>query len=185
MQSRVNKLIIVYIILICLVGVGLFIKKQIDNLPIIDEALFQEILESTDLSLTDPGPDLTPGEDGQVDFAPGEDEKADYWENYHQDKQDDKDNKDGKDGNSKGKSQEDIKDPVVQQIQKKISTGDKLRIMRIIKSNLSTEEIKYILSLAKDGFDRDEQREVRAILQKKIGGKEKAELKNILLEYLM
>jgi len=171
-QKKVIKIIAGYILLMCLFGAGLLIKRQIDSIPVIDEALIQEFIDNTEI----PGSDSTETIDpSQILSGSANDEEktnpgSSYWENYHRETETDIN---GKKGN-----------PVISQIQKKISTGDKLRIMKIVKKNLSSEEIKYILSLAKDGFTGAEQIEVKSILQEKIGPAEKQELKEILLKYL-
>jgi hypothetical protein len=171
MQKKVIKIIIVYILLICVLGAGLLIKRQIDNIPVVDDALIQELIESTENSGTESNGLPHPGQETGVNNEHNEEQKkpqSNYWENYYQETE-----------KAKGE-----RNPVVSQIQKKITTGDKLKIMKIVKKNLSSEEIKHILSLVKDGLTTQEQIEVKSILQEKIGEEEKAELKEILLKYL-
>ncbi|MGI6685687.1 MAG: hypothetical protein ACOX47_09520 [Bacillota bacterium] len=172
MQKRVNKIIIGYILFICIVGAGLLIKRQIDSIPVVDDALIQEIIDSTEFSDVESDGMISSSQNIVENNEEKEQPESNYWENYYRETETKKEKDKGE------------KNPVVSQIQKKISTGDKLRIMKIIKKNLSSEEIKYILSLVKDGFTNKEQIEVKSILGEKIGEKEKQELKEILLKYL-
>lgn len=170
MQKKVIKIITGYLILICLVGAGLLIKRQIDSIPVVDDAFIQELLESAEKPGNENNQTAKTPQDGTENNnnEKKEDPGSNYWENYYKETEKDKEEK----------------DPVISQIQKEITTGDKLRIMKIVQKNLSSEDIKYILSLLKDGVTKQEQIEVKSILQKKIGAEEKEELKTILLKYL-
>lgn len=169
MQKKIIISILIYIVLICVIGGGLLIKRQFDSIPVVDDSLIQELLDSSEIANINPG--TTPGmpkDPKEQQITDSEGTGNSYWGNYY----------------NETKNEEVDRNPVVSQIQEKISTGDKLRIMKIIKSNLSSEEIKYILSLAKSGFDSKEQLEVKNILREKIGEEEKQELKGLLLKYL-
>lgn len=169
MQKRVIKIIIGYILLMCLVGAGLLIKRKIDNIPVINDELIQELIENTEAPAIGASEVPSPSSDIENNHQELEGKEGNYWENY---------NRETKIGQGE-------KNPVLSQINKKITTGDKLRIMKIIRQNLSSDEIKYILSLSKDGFTRDEQIEIKSILQEKIGAEDKEELKDIILKYFV
>jgi len=166
MQKKVIMLIVGYILLICVVGAGLLIKRQFDNIPVVDDELIQELLDSTDMSGMGEEEESEPSQDSEKEIVDQEEPESNYWGNYYQE------------------TNEEKRSPVISEIQKKITTGDKLRIMKIIKNDLSSDDIKYILSLSKNGFTSKEQEEVKSILQEKVGEKEKQELKDILLKYL-
>lgn len=168
LQKKIIKIIVGYILFMCVVGVGLLIKHQFDNIPIFDDALIEELLESTELPEIETGEAPVLPQDSSNDNVDKENKGDSYWENYYQESE----------------IAQEEKNPVISQIQKQITTGDKLRIIKIIKKNLSSDEIKYILSLVKDGFTNKEQIEVKSILQQKIGTEEKQELKDILFKYL-
>ena len=166
MQKKIIILIIGYIVVMCVVGGGLLIKRQFDNIPVFDDELIQELLDSSNITKIDPGETNESPEKEQGTDTEGT--GSDYWENYYQE------TKPGEVG----------KNPVVSQIQEKITVGDKLKIMKIIKKNLSSDDLKFILSLSKSGFNSKEQTEVKSLLREKLGEKEKQELKSLLLKYL-
>ncbi|ATW25948.1 hypothetical protein [Candidatus Formimonas warabiya] len=167
MQKKICLILLGYMAVLSVVGVGLYFHERLQNLPILEKALVEEILtfdeetgqkpQSTEKTETsDPIP------------LPEEDTGSNYWENYEQ----------GSQGTTDHASTESrLKEA-------DISSGDQMKVLKIVKKSLSNDEIMYILSLAKNGFTADEKTEIKTLLRSKLSDSDLKELKSVVLKYL-
>jgi len=71
----------------------------------------------------------------------------------------------------------------VREIEKEISTIDKIKIAKIINSNFTIDEIKDLTSLADDGIEQDELSYIKDIIKGKISSEDITKFKEIYEKY--
>jgi len=171
MQKKIYVILIGYILILCLLGTGLAIKRYMESLPFINDAVLMEIISNTETEdlLTEKsnkdetvGAEQHEGEKIEVEKTAGE---SNYWESYYQESQN------GTEGDA------------LTRFEEKITPADKIKILTIVKKSLTSEDVKYIVSLSKGGFTAEDQKEIKALLNRKLGDKERQELKALILKY--
>lgn len=71
----------------------------------------------------------------------------------------------------------------VKELEKEISTIDKVKIINIIKSKFSIDEIKDLISLAEDGVEHDEVSYIKDIIKEKLSSEDITKFKEIYEKY--
>lgn len=71
----------------------------------------------------------------------------------------------------------------VKKIEKEISTIDKIKIIKVINSNFTIDEIKDLISLADDGVEQDELSYIKDIIKEKISSEDITKFKEIYEKY--
>lgn len=64
-----------------------------------------------------------------------------------------------------------------------IPSTDKLKVLYLMKRNLSSEEMKLIVSLIQGGITPSEQSEIKTPFKSKLTDADRAELKKVVLKY--
>lgn len=169
LQKKICLILLGYLLILVLVGVGLGIKSRLVNLPLLEEAVIYDIIAEELKNGT--GPSLPGEESGQLPESqnlPPDGENKDYWHEYHK---------------SENLSKNQVKSELAQ-FSNRVSTGDKLKALYIIKKNLGAADINYIISLIKDGITAEEQAEIRALLRRKLDPADQKVLKEMVLKYI-
>lgn len=169
MQKKICKIILGYILVLCLFGVWLGYRQMAEKLPVLEDAIFNEIIAEAQGG---------PGSDQQGKTGAGNTEKGDpaniispseppenYWYNYKENK------------NKMTDSTKTFQKP-------EISARDKLKVLSIINKNLDSGDINLIVSMIKNGITSDEEDEIKGLLRRKIEAGEREELKAIVAKYL-
>ena len=123
MQRKICLIIIGYIILLCIIGVWFAFQKGSEQLYALEAAVIEEIFpeEGQDSQgAEESGKDDT-GNEGNLGSTLDR-ENSDYWQEYR-----------AYEKNRSGLSE--------------IKTQDRLRVLRIIRKNLSGEDMRLILTL--------------------------------------
>ena len=83
----------------------------------------------------------------------------------------------------KSEEEEIITTNEVREIEKEISTIDKIKVVKIINSNFTIDEIKDLTSLADDGVEQDELSYIKDVIKGKISSEDVTKLKEIYEKY--
>ncbi|MEL7564775.1 MAG: hypothetical protein AAGU27_07820 [Dehalobacterium sp.] len=171
MQKKICFILLGYIIVLSIIGISFYVYKKFASLPVIEEALIEEIATSIskeDIMRYNRNNENKEDVSQDPQDIPPEHSGSDYWENYHQE----------------NTGITDTEEIISRLKNTEISTEDKLKVLSILRRNLTTEEIKSIVSKMKNGFTADEKSEVKALLLRKLSNDAQNELKDIVLKYL-
>lgn len=169
MQKKICKIILGYILVLCLFGVWLGYRQVAEKFPVLEDAIFNEIIAEAQ---GEPGFDQQgktgAGNMGKSDpakiISPSESQEN-YWYDYKENK------------NQGPDSAKTFQRP-------EISARDKLRVLSIINKNLDSGDINLIVSMIKNGITPAEEAEIKGLLRRKIEAGEREELKVIIAKYL-
>ncbi|MGI6067056.1 MAG: hypothetical protein ACOYI2_11360 [Bacillota bacterium] len=161
MQRKICLIIIGYIMVLSIVGVWFAFQKGSEQLENLEAAVIKEILpesEEEQQDAADPVKDDTGNEVKDPGVASGA-EGPGYWEEY--------------------RSYEESKKKLTE-----VKTQDKLRVLNIIRKNLTKDDMRLIVTMVKDGVTPEEQGEIKDLLRRKLNEQDRNELKAIILNYL-
>lgn len=161
MQRKICLIIIGYIILLCIIGLWFAFQKGNEQLHALEAAVIEEIFPEEG-QVSQGAEESDKDDTGSEGKNPGSNldgETSDYWEEYR----------------AYEKSRNSLPE---------IKTQDRLRVLHVIKKNLSGEDMRLILTLVKDGITPEEQKEIKDLLRSKLNEEERSELKTIVLKYL-
>jgi hypothetical protein len=166
LQKKLRIILLIYILILCLGGGILALKQRIDKFPILEQALIEDIIQQEGMDILSPDSNNNKNSPGSAEDL-GKDDTPNYWGNDNTNGQNNKDKK-----------------SILKEQNLKISTTDKLKVMYLLKRNLSSEEINLMISMAKDGLTNQEKGEIIAILRRKLDQDDKDQLKTIVMKYL-
>ena len=166
MQKKIQLILGIYIIILLLLGIGLGIYQKFRKMPLLEQAILEELLsdmaEEDFNLLKDPDPSLEsiqPAVEAEGEAA----EENDYWSKYQ---------------NEAGTMTD-----LASRIQSEISAGDKMQILYILQKSLDENDISFIISLINDGISSSEKSEIKALLQRKMSPEDQNEIKALALKY--